>query len=260
MNQEIFTDNLKNVESDLEQVSADARNEALQHIEQFDEISNLNDENECEMEVDDFQGSEDCLEKFQKMLFPKNENEGQNRLCHVILLALKYKINGSKNTCSSSEELEKIVGKDLFKEINQPEKFKFIIDQQDVFNMYYQITMILTKFGYFLCVYELKKKYRHLFMKKTDQQKNVKQLSSCLIEKYNGFTVIRIEYKKKERKNFEPLDIIYKPTKELETEPLCYFTTDISLVYSAYYLRASKMKRATKVQSCHYCNHFFAHN
>ena len=97
-------------------------------------------------------------------------------------------------------------------------------------------------------------------MKKPDQQKIVKQLSSCLIEKYNGFTMIRIEYEKKERKNFQQLDIIYKLTKDLETEPLCYFTTDISLDYSAYYLRASKMTRATKVQSCHYWNHIFAHN
>ena len=250
-----------NVENDLEQVLINAQNETLQDIEQLHEISSLNDENEYDMGVDDFEGSEDCLEKFQKTLFPKNENniEGQNQLCQVILLALKYKINGSKNTCSSND-LKNIVGEDLFQEINQPEKLKFIIDQQYIFNMCYQITMILAEFGYFLRVYELKKKYRHLFMKKPDQQKIVKQLSSCLIEKYNGFTVIRIEYEKKERKNFELLDIIYKPTKDLQTEPLCYFTTDISLAYSAYYLRTSKMTRATKVQSCHYCNDFFAHN
>ena len=161
-----------NVENDLEQVLADARNEALQDIEQFDEISNLNDENKCEMEVDDFQGSEDYLEKFQKTLFPKIEIniEGLNQLCHVILLALKYKINASKNICSNNE-LKEIVGEDLFEEINQPEKFKFIIDQHYVFNMCYHINMILAKFGYFLRVYEWKKKYRYLFMKKPDQQK-----------------------------------------------------------------------------------------
>ena len=161
-----------NVENDLEQVLADARNEALQDIEQFDEISNLNDENKCEMEVDDFQGSEDYLEKFQKTLFPKNEIniEGLNQLRHVILLALKYKINASKNICSNNE-LKETVGEDLFEEINQPEKFKFIIDQHYVFNMCYHINMILAKFGYFLRVYEWKKKYRYLFMKKPDQQK-----------------------------------------------------------------------------------------
>ena len=47
-----------NVENDLEQARY-ARNEALQDIEQLDEISNSNEENECGMEVDDFQGSED---------------------------------------------------------------------------------------------------------------------------------------------------------------------------------------------------------
>ena len=154
-----------------------------------------------------------------------------------------FKILNNLTKYLTSDDLEKIVGQDLFKEINQPEKFKFIIDQQYFFNMCYHITMILAKFGYFLRVYELKKKYRHLFMKKPDQQKIVKQLSSCLIEKYNGFTVIRIEYEKKERKNFEPIYIIYKLTKDLETEPLCYFSTDISLAYSAY-SHASKMKRA----------------
>ena len=69
-----------------------------------------------------------------------------------------------------------------------------------------------------------------------------------------------IEYEKKEIKNFQPLDIIYKLTKDLQTQPLCCFTTDISLAYSAYYLGASKTKTATKIQLCHYRNHFFALN
>ena len=110
-----------------------------------------------------------------------------------------FKILNNLTKYLTSDDLEKIVVQDLFKEINQPEKFKFIIDQRYFFNLCYHITMILAKFGYFLRIYELKKKYRHLFMKKPDQQKIVKQLSSCLIEKYNGFTVICIEYEKKER-------------------------------------------------------------
>ena len=126
--------------------------------------------------------------------------------------------------------------------------------------MFYQINMILAKFGYFLRVYELKKKYRHLTMKKPDEQKIVRQLSSCLIEKYNGFTVIRIQHEKKERKNFEPPGIVYKPTKQLEIEPLCFFTIDISQAYSSYFSTGTKMKRARKVEQCHYYNHFFIHH
>ena len=72
--------------------------------------------------------------------------------------------------------------------------------------------------------------------------------------------MIRIEYEKKERKSFELLNIIYKPTKQLEIEPLCYFSTDILQAYSAYYSSGSRMQRARKVQQCHYCNHFLAHH
>ena len=46
-----------NVENDLDQVLSDIRNEVLQDIDQFDKISNLNDESENEMEIDEFKGS-----------------------------------------------------------------------------------------------------------------------------------------------------------------------------------------------------------
>ena len=46
-----------NVENDLDQVLSDIRNEALQDIDQFDKISNLNNESENEMEIDEFKGS-----------------------------------------------------------------------------------------------------------------------------------------------------------------------------------------------------------
>lgn len=75
-----------NVESDLEQVLTDAQNEALQEIQQFDEISNLDDDNDLEMEIDEFDSSQACLEKFGKTLLPKSDNNN-NQLCHVILLS-----------------------------------------------------------------------------------------------------------------------------------------------------------------------------
>ena len=120
--------------------------------------------------------------------------------------------------------------------------------------------MILLQFGYFLRVYELKTKFRYLTMKKPEQQKIVKQLSSCLIEKFNGFSIVRLDYEKKVTQKFEPVDIICKPTKDIEIELLCYYSTNIELAYSAYYTKNSKNIRSFKVQSCHYCNHYFVHN
>ena len=60
-------------------------------------------------------------------------------------------------------------------------------------------------------------------MKDKSKQKIVRQLSSCLIEKYSGFRLISIEHEKKQRKLFKPIDIIYKPTKSIEIEPLYLF-------------------------------------
>ena len=84
-----------------------------------------------------------------------------------------------------------------------------MIELQAFLNMCYEINMILSKFGYFLRVFELRNKFHHLSMKDKNQQKIVRQLSSCLIEKYNGFTGISIEYQKKQRKNFKVIDIFF---------------------------------------------------
>ena len=68
-------------------------------------------------------------------------------------------------------------------------------------NMCYEMNSILSKFGYFFRVFELKNKFRHLAVKDRRQQKIARQLSSCIMEKYNGFTIASIEYQKKRKKN-----------------------------------------------------------
>ena len=70
------------------------------------------------------------------------------------------------------------------------------IELQAFLNMCYEINAILSKFGYFLKVFELKNKFRHLAMKDKTKQKIVRQLSKCLIQKYSRFTIILIEYQK----------------------------------------------------------------
>ena len=63
------------------------------------------------------------------------------------------------------------------------------------------MNMALSSYGYLLRDFELKKQFRHLSVKSKDNQKIVRQLSSCLIEKFNGFTIISIEHEKKTKKN-----------------------------------------------------------
>ena len=95
-------------------------------------------------------------------------------------------------------------------------------------------------------------------VKNRDEQKIVRQLSSCLIQKFSGFSITSIQQQEKQRKNFEPIDIIYKPTRRIEIEPICYFSEDISKAYSSLHSEGKRgLQRAHKVYECYYCNKFF---
>ena len=184
-----------------------------------------------------------------KVLFPRvdvDHEKVNNQFCNAILYVLRFDKTGLKDMCNK-EEFEKAIDKSLAEELNYPEKFQFIIELQIFYNMCYEFNTILSKRIYFLRVFELKNKFRQFTMKDKSKQKIVRQLSSCLIEKYSGFTVISTEFqkkKKKQRKMFKAIDIIYKPTKRIEIEPLCYFSDDISKAYSS--LPSKRKKRNVK--------------
>ena len=95
-------------------------------------------------------------------------------------------------------------------------------------------------------VFELKNKYRRFSVKDKSKEKIVRQLSSCLIEKYSCFRVISIAFERKQRKLFKLIDIIHKPTKSIEIEPLCCFSDNISEAYSSLHSAGEKMTRAHK--------------
>ena len=66
-----------------------------------------------------------------------------------------------------------------------------------------------------------------------------------------------LKIKKKQRKLFKSIDIIYKPTKRIEIEPLCFFSNDLSKAYSSLYSSGEKVKRTHKCYQCYYCNKLF---
>ena len=65
----------------------------------------------------------------------------------------------------------------------------------------HKITGILAAYGDFLRVFELKRKLCHLIIKHPKNQNIVRQLSSCITEKHNGFPVTATEYSKTNQKN-----------------------------------------------------------
>ena len=90
-------------------------------------------------------------------------------------------------------------------------------------------------------------------MKEPKKQNIIREISSCITERYNGFQTLSIEFARKEKKTFKPIDIIYKPAKNPEITPLCYFTQDISKAYINFYNVKDKMRRAHGCYECYYC-------
>ena len=113
--------------------------------------------------------------------------------------------------------------------------------------------MTLAKYGYFFRVFELKSKFRHLALKNPKKQNIVRQLSSCINEKYNGFHLISIDYSKKLRSKVKPINMIYKSSKSPEKEVLC-FSTNIS---KSYRNSCDKVSHGFAFE-CYYCGKYFA--
>ena len=104
-----FYRHFANVENDVEQVLKDRYNEALEKIEEFDEISNLCECSEEESEIDNFHKFEKCIKKFNETLFPRVNIEDQKthtQFSCAILYTLRFYKTGFKDK-RDKEEFEK---------------------------------------------------------------------------------------------------------------------------------------------------------
>ena len=155
-----FYRHFENVENNIEQVLKDVYNEGLEDIENFDEKSNLWEGSEEESEIDNHKNFEVDIQKFNETLFPRVDAEDQkfhNQFSCVILYALRFDKTGFKDQCDK-KKFEKSIDKGLIKKLI--DKLEFIIDLQKFQNIRYEINFILSKYNYFLRVFELKNKYR----------------------------------------------------------------------------------------------------
>ena len=98
--------------------------------------------------------------------------------------------------------------------------------------------------------------------KKVSRKNEVKrELSACVIRKFNGYEILRKDLQRKESKNFKPIDITYEPSFERDVPVLCHFAPQIHLAYRSYIglfkNGVEKISNRT-VKQCHYCDNFFA--
>ena len=248
----------ENANINIREANERIEQEALQRIQDCDDYSNLSyaSEEDDELSIFEFAGSENYIEKFKQSLLPKSIDDIDNNFVNVIFYKIREITEGKTDICDHDVLLgNETIGK-IFEKLSN-ENIKFSLDLQEFNNVCYEINEVLKEFGFFLRVFEQKNKYRELLIKKTEKQNQIKKLASCLIQKYNGFQVIKSLFNKRERRVFTPVDIIYIPTKNARILPSCFYTTNISNAYTALYSEGLKTRRAFTIYECYYCNKFF---
>ena len=66
-----------------------------------------------------------------------------------------------------------------------------------------------------------------------------------MVEKFNGFTIVRVENDRSAREKFYRIDIIYRPVKNWLDEIIqCYFLTEMHLAYMGLFNKEIKLNIA----------------
>ena len=126
------------------------------------------------------------------------------------------------------------------------------------------IYLFITKKNLFLQVYEQRDKFRYV-IKKGAQGKNkvIRDLSSCVIKKFDSYDILKAEIKGEEKKNHILIDIVYIPVNRSNETINCYFTNNLHLAYRSYYLRENKKTGEKNIEKlsarqCYYCDKYFS--
>ena len=194
-NYRTFYQKFENVTTSIDDVLKQEYDKSINDIQKI-HVSNFCETSEEETEIDEFKDTEKRIEKFEETLFPvstdnDDDENNYNSFINAIVFAIRFNVEQKIDFCSLAE-LKELVDNNLFIQFNQ-EKFNIILDYQKFNNQCHEVNMLLAKHGYFLRAFELKNKFRHLALKSPKKQNIVRQLSSCINEKYNGFHVNSIE-------------------------------------------------------------------
>ena len=96
-------------------------------------------------------------------------------------------------------------------------------------------------------------------MIKRDSKKKavLRDLSSCIVEKFNGFNIACVEFSKKLRQPFRPIDIIYKLVKRSDEIINCFFSEKLQIAFRASFNEGTKIKHCSAWRSC-FCSNYYS--
>ena len=246
--------------TNIERSYDDAIQDSLTDFDFNQEANNYNyddDDDNLKETVDNFKDFEARVLKFKKTLFCPHELQNEDSFFYSILYAVRYHFT-KKYDNVKDDEIKKDIPK-IFDEIYPLKEFlKLDLNISTFENQCYTINHILNKNNLFLRIFEQKDKFRYITNTTKDRKKIIREISACIKEKFNGFIVVRIDFDQKIRREFSPIDIIYKPVKNQNEIINCYFTDKIHLAYRTTYNDGTKNAlKHTSAFRCYFCTKFF---
>ena len=103
------------------------------------------------------------------------------------------------------------------------------LDIQNFENQCYLVNSLLNENNLFLIVHELKDKFRYFIRQDVNRKIILRELSACVIEKFNGFHIVRTDFDNKLRRPFRPVD--YAVVKKNDQLDNCFLREKLNLAF-----------------------------
>ena len=207
-----FIDDEKNFDENVEDYYAFANvsrsvEEAMQ--DSFIDFDYSQEANNCcpdnydpsEEIIDEIKVSAKKVEDFKRTLLIPQGFENIDSFHYAVLHAIRYQLKNKKIECQNHDELKKYIDKNkLYDALSAAkEKLRLNLDIQNFENQRFLVDDLLNKYGLFLRVYDLKEKFRYLIKQDSEKKTILGELSSCIVEKFNEFNIVHVEFSKKLR-------------------------------------------------------------
>ena len=232
----------------------------IENFEDFDARHYFDSDND-EDELHNFSNFEAKARLFRESLICPYGLENLDSFFYAILYAIRHKFTEKVDFLQDEDCLKQDVGQALFDDLFEI-KSQLRLDGEDRLNFEnqcFKINKILSKNNLFLRVFELKDKFHYIIKQNSEQKKLFREVSACVIERFNGFTIVRLEFDNEIRREFTPIDIIYKPVIKLQSILNCFFTKQLHLAYKAVYSQTTKWGKLTSgcAFQCYFCGNFW---
>ena len=205
--------------------------------------------------IDEFDTFEKRIKNFEQTLInPIGEQNRENSLFSALVYAIRYQKNKKVDQVSDSM-LDEDIGSDFYQKLLELKPL-LILNIANFEQACHSTNDLPTKNGYFLRIYELKEKFRSVTHDRPQKKNIIRKVSSCIKQKFNGFNIVAVEYDRQIRKDFRPIDIIYKPVKKQHETIQCFFSSQIHLAYRSSYNKGEKIEHGNACQ-CYFCSNYF---